>query len=418
MQDLWKANEERNLAPLTVPGAASAGSVRVVSGSGFRYVIPFPYRLHEMLSTVDTQHDSSIVSWLPDGKHFKVHDPRRFVESVIPSAFKQKSLKSFQRQLHLYGFQRVHEGPDKGAYYHEKFLRDDRDLCLTITRAKAPKRSRAASAKTSKDTIKRPAKLPTFHSSTKGMESSSEFSNLITQPRRIMATPAVSITPSIFDEDSLPDQSIPMIESSYGTRRGPLHEATTNPPVPSNCSSAPQPDPHRAYTSQYNNTQQVTYNQQGRNNQQLEGSVVETCQWLINAGVPMSAFDPVAINEITDYTPLSVPELVPSPVVPQVPQNPTIPKTVITNVQMVNTQSTTDGNAHGGEQQLLSNATNNNKQYQQSSAHRLGFPAHNLSLSTLSTFHGGDELFDTDQLVTDLLPGEDLPLVDDSLWAL
>ena len=113
-QDLWKSNEQRTLAPLSVPGASSAGSIRVVSGSGFRYVVPFPYRLHEMLSTVDAQHGSSIVSWLPDGKQFKVHDPRRFVESVIPSAFKQKSLKSFQRQLHLYGFQRVHEGVDKG----------------------------------------------------------------------------------------------------------------------------------------------------------------------------------------------------------------------------------------------------------------------------------------------------------------
>ena len=115
-QDLWKNKEQpqRTLAPLSVPGASSAGSIRVVSGSGFRYVVPFPYRLHEMLSSVDEKHDSSIVSWLPDGKHFKVHDPRRFVETVIPSAFKQKSLKSFQRQLHLYGFQRVHEGVDKG----------------------------------------------------------------------------------------------------------------------------------------------------------------------------------------------------------------------------------------------------------------------------------------------------------------
>ena len=111
IQGLWN-KDQRNLAPLSVPGASSKGSIRVVSGSGFRYVVPFPYRLHEMLS--DEKHDSSIVSWSPSGRHFKVHDPQRFVESVIPSAFKQKSLKSFQRQLHLYGFQRVHEGVDKG----------------------------------------------------------------------------------------------------------------------------------------------------------------------------------------------------------------------------------------------------------------------------------------------------------------
>jgi hypothetical protein len=97
-------------------GRDSAGSIRVVSGSGFRYVVPFPYRLHKMLSDVDSRGDSSIVSWMPDGLHFKVHDPQRFVETIIPSAFKQKSLKSFQRQLHLYGFQRVQDGPNKGTF--------------------------------------------------------------------------------------------------------------------------------------------------------------------------------------------------------------------------------------------------------------------------------------------------------------
>ena len=119
ISDMWKAGDQRGLTPLSVPGASSAGSIRVVSGSGFRYVVPFPYRLHEMLSDVDAKHDCSIVSWLPDGKHFKVHDPLRFVQEVIPSAFKQKSLKSFQRQLLLYGFQRVHEGVNKGVCLKE-----------------------------------------------------------------------------------------------------------------------------------------------------------------------------------------------------------------------------------------------------------------------------------------------------------
>jgi hypothetical protein len=90
------------------------GSIRVVSGSGFRYVVPFPYRLHKMLSDVDARGDASIVSFMPDGVHFKVHNPQRFVEEIIPKAFKQKSLKSFQRQLHLYGFSRVQEGSNKG----------------------------------------------------------------------------------------------------------------------------------------------------------------------------------------------------------------------------------------------------------------------------------------------------------------
>lgn len=47
------------------------GSVRVVSGSGFRYVVPFPWRLHEMLQDIERSGEDSIVSWLPDGNHFQ-----------------------------------------------------------------------------------------------------------------------------------------------------------------------------------------------------------------------------------------------------------------------------------------------------------------------------------------------------------
>lgn len=93
------------------------GSVRVVSGSGFRYVVPFPWRLHQMLEAIEEAGDDSIVSWLHDGRHFQVHNPQAFVEHVIPKFFKQKSYKSFQRQLHLYGFHRETDGPNRGKEY-------------------------------------------------------------------------------------------------------------------------------------------------------------------------------------------------------------------------------------------------------------------------------------------------------------
>ena len=94
--------------------SCKGGSVRVVSGSGFRYVVPFPWRLHQMLEDIEKLHEESIVSWLPDGRHFQVHNPQVFMQKIIPKFFKQKSYKSFQRQLHLYGFQRVLDGPCRG----------------------------------------------------------------------------------------------------------------------------------------------------------------------------------------------------------------------------------------------------------------------------------------------------------------
>lgn len=90
------------------------GSVRVHSGSGFRFVVPFPWRLHQILDDMDESGDTSIVSWMPDGRHFHVHNPTLFVKEIIPKFFKQKSFKSFQRQLHIYGFQRVADFPNQG----------------------------------------------------------------------------------------------------------------------------------------------------------------------------------------------------------------------------------------------------------------------------------------------------------------
>jgi hypothetical protein len=41
-----------------------------------------------------------------------------------------------QRQLNLYGFRRIGEGPDKGGYIHEHFLRGKKSLCKKIKRKK------------------------------------------------------------------------------------------------------------------------------------------------------------------------------------------------------------------------------------------------------------------------------------------
>ena len=67
-----------------------------------------------MLEEVEKAGGDFIVSWLPGGKAFKVHEADQFVKKIVPLYFKQRQYKSFQRQLHLYGFQRVSEGRDKG----------------------------------------------------------------------------------------------------------------------------------------------------------------------------------------------------------------------------------------------------------------------------------------------------------------
>jgi HSF-type DNA-binding len=66
-----------------------------------------------------------------------VHDAKEFVDDVMPKYFHQSKLTSFQRQLNLYGFQRLtRDGPDAGGYYHELFLRGKQFLCKNMTRTK------------------------------------------------------------------------------------------------------------------------------------------------------------------------------------------------------------------------------------------------------------------------------------------
>jgi len=54
----------------------------------------------------------------------------------MPIYFNQTKFASFQRQLNLYGFRRITQGRDKGAYYHESFLRGRRILCQHMKRQK------------------------------------------------------------------------------------------------------------------------------------------------------------------------------------------------------------------------------------------------------------------------------------------
>lgn len=75
----------------------------------------FPAKLHLMLSSAIADGFDHIVSWQPHGRCFKVHQPTRFVDEIMPNWFQQTKLASFQRQLSLYGFSRLSTGPDRGG---------------------------------------------------------------------------------------------------------------------------------------------------------------------------------------------------------------------------------------------------------------------------------------------------------------
>jgi len=69
----------------------------------------FPGKLHTMLDLVTSGslvHYSDAVLWLPHGRAFKVLDQERFMKYVVPMFFRQTKIRSFHRQLYLWGYKK------------------------------------------------------------------------------------------------------------------------------------------------------------------------------------------------------------------------------------------------------------------------------------------------------------------------
>ena len=97
--------------------------------------MPFPEKLMDMLDK-ETILNPEVITWLPHGRAFLVRKPKLFTSEVMSGYFRQSKLTSFQRQLNLYGFRRITQGPDAGAYYHELFLQGRPQLCMRMQRQK------------------------------------------------------------------------------------------------------------------------------------------------------------------------------------------------------------------------------------------------------------------------------------------
>lgn len=90
----------------------------------------FPQQLMEVLSN---ERLSDVVSWLPHGQGWIIHDKKRFAVEVLPVYFEKKSKwTSFTRKLNRWNFTRVTRGDEVGAYYHPLFKRENKDLCLQM----------------------------------------------------------------------------------------------------------------------------------------------------------------------------------------------------------------------------------------------------------------------------------------------
>ena len=52
-----------------------------------------------MLNDAEQEQFENVVSWLPGGRAFKVHQTEKFVKKIMPRYFNQTKYKSFGRQV-------------------------------------------------------------------------------------------------------------------------------------------------------------------------------------------------------------------------------------------------------------------------------------------------------------------------------
>lgn len=121
--------------------------------------LQFPWKLHQLLENVEAEGSGAIVSWLPHGKAFRVHNKPKFVSTVMSSYFNSTKYKSFQRNLNLWGFETITQGPDKGSIYNRFFIKNIPDLCARMIRQKIKGASSDPSSDSSKTSSSAPGAL-------------------------------------------------------------------------------------------------------------------------------------------------------------------------------------------------------------------------------------------------------------------
>ena len=71
----------------------------------------FPIKLYTILElarsgNLGTCSDENVITWLPHGRGFKLNDEDKFMTIIAPSFFKQTKIRSFTRQLNMWGFKK------------------------------------------------------------------------------------------------------------------------------------------------------------------------------------------------------------------------------------------------------------------------------------------------------------------------
>ena len=108
-------------------------------------VANFVTKLYDLVEQPDTD---GHIRWGSTGDSFLVLNTTQFAQLVLPMHFKHDNLRSFERQLNIYGFQRCIAQPTEHGleFFHPKFRREQRNLLADIKRSQKRQLSALADA--------------------------------------------------------------------------------------------------------------------------------------------------------------------------------------------------------------------------------------------------------------------------------
>eukprot|EP00339_Tiarina_fusa_P023704 CAMPEP_0117060292 /NCGR_PEP_ID=MMETSP0472-20121206/41904_1 /TAXON_ID=693140 ORGANISM="Tiarina fusus, Strain LIS" /NCGR_SAMPLE_ID=MMETSP0472 /ASSEMBLY_ACC=CAM_ASM_000603 /LENGTH=168 /DNA_ID=CAMNT_0004778379 /DNA_START=34 /DNA_END=537 /DNA_ORIENTATION=+ len=114
--------------------------------------LTFPLKLHQLICDANENGYEDVISWLPDGKKFKVHDRTKFANEIMPTFLGTSKYRSFQKNLNMWSFSNGSRGGvvldgeggaplmsdtdscTKGVYFHPFFIRDAPSFCHRMIR--------------------------------------------------------------------------------------------------------------------------------------------------------------------------------------------------------------------------------------------------------------------------------------------
>lgn len=101
----------------------------------------FPGKLHDLMTFTEREGLDNVISWVQNGRAILVHDPEKLLQILPHFGFSQTKYRSFQRQLNMWHWERILDGPFKGGWIHPYFIRGNKVLCSFMSRHGIPKLS-------------------------------------------------------------------------------------------------------------------------------------------------------------------------------------------------------------------------------------------------------------------------------------